>query len=482
MMLEGLDWAPPISPLMKKSIVFVLFCVVGFCLGYAMGVPFFKSALKEAATPSSGDEQPLEERRREFVSLAAERNEPKEVPEKTKARLPAAAAQSNRAKKIENLSLAEVQSRLEQMNGMLATSTTDELEQSLVTRWANLDPIGATEYAADAVAQGGSPRLLQTAAKAWAKYDPASASQWAAGLDSPIARDTALGQIFSTWSETNPSQAAGAIDYLPIGSAQTVATSAVAKNFVRGNLNAALQWAEGLSGPVQRAATREIVNLWSISDPQAAGDWIMQRAAPQLRGEALGQLAGSWVAHDPGAAIGYAQTISNAELRAGFIKSAMNRFASMDPIAAADWLSSDASKPYASSLVGGVSSRWADFDPNSAAGWASSITDTKLRNQALAAVSTSWGKNSPDAAAQWIGSLRDTQAKDVATAAFSVELAKANPAMAAQWASRISDPGKLANSLNQIVRNWKKIDPNAARSFVLSSTTMPADLRQKLLR
>lgn len=456
--------------------------MVGFCLGYAMGVPFFRIALKEAVIPSRGDEPHWEEKRGEFVSLAASRNEPKAAPEKTKDRLPAAAAQSNRAKKIENLSLAEVQSRLDQMNGMLATAATDELELSLVTRWANLDPIGATEYAADAVAQGGSPRLLQTAAKAWAKYDPAGASQWAAGLDSPVARDTALGQIFSTWSETNPSEAASAIGYLPLGSAQTVATSAVAKNFVRGNLNAALQWAQGLSGPAQRAATREIVNLWSVSDPQAAGDWIMQNAAPQLRGEALAQLAGSWVARDPSAAIGYAQAISNADLRDGFIKSAMNRFASMDPVAAAEWLSSDASKPYASSLVGGVSSRWADFDPGSAAGWASSITDTNLRNKALAAVSTSWGKNSPDAAAQWIGSLRDTMSKDVATAAFSVELAKANPAMAAQWASRISDPGKLANSLNQIVRSWKKIDPSAAQAFVLSSPAMPAELRQKLLR
>lgn len=467
---------------MKKSIVFVLFCAVGFCLGYAMGVPFFKSALREATNPSSGNKPYLEEKRSEFVSVATSKNEPMAAPEKTRARLPSAASPSNRAKQIEKLSLAEVQSRLDQMNGMLATSATDELEQSLVNRWANLDPIGAAEYAADAVAQGGSPRLLQTAAMAWAKYDPSSASQWAAGLDSPLARDTAIGQIFNTWSETNPVQAAGAIDQLPLGSAQTVATSAVAKNFVRGNLNAAVQWAEGLSGPVQRAATREIVNLWSISDPQAAGNWIMQRAAPHLRGEALGQLAGSWVSRDPGAAIEYAQTIANADLKEGFIKSAMNRFASMDPIAAADWLSSEASKPYASSLVGGVSSRWADFDPGTAAGWASSITDTNLRNKALAAVSTSWGKNNPDAAAQWIGSLRDIQAKDVATAAFSVELARANPAMAAQWASRISDPGKLANSMNQIVRNWKKIDPNAARSFVLSSPAMPPDLRQKLLR
>jgi hypothetical protein len=192
---------------------------------------------------------------------------------------------------VEKLTLPEVQARLQEMNGMLATAATDELEQNLVARWSKLDPIGASQFAADAVAQGGNPRLLQTAATAWAKTDPIGASQWAATLDSPLARDTALGQIFGTWSSTNPAQAASAIATLPMGSAQTVATSAVARHFAKGNLNATLQWAEGLSGPVQLAATREIVNLWSNSDPEATGAWIMQQGSQQVRSEALRQLA-----------------------------------------------------------------------------------------------------------------------------------------------------------------------------------------------
>jgi hypothetical protein len=146
----------------------------------------------------------------------------------------------NSTAEIASLSLSQVQARLGQMNGMPATAETDELEQNLVARWAKLDPIGAAEFAADAVAQGGNPRLLQTAAKAWAKTDPAGASQWAATLDSPLARDTALGQIFNTWSTT---------------------------------------------------------------DPAATGAWILQQGLPQLRSEALRQLAGNWVSRDPGAAI-----------------------------------------------------------------------------------------------------------------------------------------------------------------------------------
>ena len=482
MCFSDFDLGIPFSAAMKKSIGFILFSATGFCVGYLVGVPFSKSSLSVSENPARGDAQPIAERRGEFVPLDSRDKEPQAAAKTVKTTAPQTASPSSPVRGIEKLTLPEVQARLQEMNGMLANSATDELEQNLVARWSKLDPIGASEFAADAVAQGGNPRLLQTAAGAWAKTDPIAASQWAATLDSPLARDTALGQIFGTWSSSNPAQAASAIAALPMGSAQTVATSAVARNFAKGNLNAALQWAEGLSGPVQLAATREIVNLWSTSDPMATGAWIMQQGSPQLRNEALRQLAGNWVSRDPGAAIDYAQTISDVGLRNGFVQSAMQRFSSMDPVAAANWLSSDAAKPHASSLVGNVSSRWAAFDPGSAAGWASSITDSALRNKALSAVSASWSQTNPAKAAQWVGSLRDVQARDVATAAFSVELAKANPATAAQWASRISDPARLSSSLNRIVSDWKKIDPNAARSFVLSSTVMPVDLKEKLLR
>ena len=214
---------------------------------------------------------------------------------------------------------------------------------------AGLDPIGAAEFAAAAVAEGGNPRLLQTATAAWAKTDPAGAAQWAAALDSPLARDSALGQIFNTWSATNALQAAEAISSLPMGSAQTIATSAVARNFAKANPASAMQWAESLTGPTQLAATREIVNLWSTSDPAGAGAWILRQESDQLRGEALRQLAGNWASRDPDGALAYSQSISDPLLRSGFIQSAMQRFSSMNPLAAANWLSTDAARPHARS-------------------------------------------------------------------------------------------------------------------------------------
>ena len=467
------------SSAMKKYLLFVLFCASGFCVGYLKGFPFSKSPSSVSEAPVRGNTQ----HRGEFVSVASHAGETETTPKTVNTTGQKAAPPSDPAAEILKLTLPEVQARLQKMNGMEATAEAEELEKNLVRRWSELDPIGAAKYAADAVAQGGDDMLLVSAASAWAETDPIAASQWAATLDSPKAREKSLVYIFETWSRTNPAQAASAIATLPMGPAQDQAARYVAENFAKANLNAAVQWAEGLSGAVQVAATEEIVDLWSTSDPEATGAWIMRQGSPQVRKEALGRLARNWAERDPGAAIDYAQKISDVGLRNEFVQWAVYKFSEIDPVAAANWLSSGAAKLDASSFeVRVVSKNYAEIDPGAAAGWASSITDGALRNKALSTVSESWIQTNPAEASKWVGSLQDVQARDVATVAFSKKLARENPASAAQWALSISDPDQRRFSLHSIMIGWKMNDPNAARAFVLSSTAISEDERKRLLR
>jgi hypothetical protein len=61
---------------LKKSLGFVLFCVAGFCAGYAMGLPFFQSALKVDARPATENTAPMDEQGVEFISLPPEKPNP----------------------------------------------------------------------------------------------------------------------------------------------------------------------------------------------------------------------------------------------------------------------------------------------------------------------------------------------------------------------------------------------------------------------
>ena len=180
---------------MKRSLIFILICASGFCAGYLLGVPFFKTQPLPSFTRQP---ETVENLGQKFSTLASSEKKQAAPPPKSQKPAPKPAAPPNLAAEIGSLSLAEVHSRLQAMDGMEATAATDEMDQLLVSRWSKLDPIGASEFAAAAVAEGGNPRLLQTATAAWAKTDPAGAAQWAAALDSPLARDSALGQIFNT--------------------------------------------------------------------------------------------------------------------------------------------------------------------------------------------------------------------------------------------------------------------------------------------
>jgi|Laugresu1bdmlbdd_1035124.scaffolds.fasta_scaffold10321_1 hypothetical protein len=473
---------------MKKPLFFILFCGLAFCAGCFVGNPFSKTG-GPIASGTQGNPENVESLGLKAIPLAPQKDTLETKRHAKVSHQPQPALSSNPANDIANLSLAEVQARLQAMDGVLATAATEEMEELLVNRWSALDPIGASQFAADALAQGGNPELLQTASKAWAKTDPAGAAQWAANLETSLARDTAIGQIFTTWSSTDPVMASGAINALPLGSAQMEATSAVAKNFIKGNPDAALKWAEGLPRQLQKAATEEIVNFWSASDPAATGAWILKQPSLQTRSEALKQLAGNWVARDPGSALEYAQSIADPNLRVHFICEAMDRFSNMDPVAAADWLSSEEARPVIHvvdssglGLTADISRRWAGFDPGAASNWAASIPNSDVRRQAIFEVSTIWAESNPAAAAQWIGSIGEAGTRDSAIAAFSFQIAKADPGNAAQWATRISDSAERSLIIEKIVSDWRQTDPNAARLFVQSSNALPADLKKRLLR
>ena len=150
--------------------------VVGLGLGYGAG-----TALHSPAQ----DEPPAKAAAGEWEDVAHEMELAAKDSEAAAAAEPATAPPKAGNQGIRQLSLAQVQARLEELQNMPFSPETDALEQELVNRWAALDPRGAAEYAAQALLQGDGGRLMRKVANAWAKTDPAAASAWAASLDSP---------------------------------------------------------------------------------------------------------------------------------------------------------------------------------------------------------------------------------------------------------------------------------------------------------
>ena len=391
-----------------------------------------------------------------------------------------AATDAGKARK--RLDLAEVQAALRALDDAPRGADTERRERELVDRWSELDPAGAAAYAAEVFQQGGSEGIFRRAAQAFARHNPATASAWAAALGAPMLRDTALREIYRTWSESDPMAAAASIGLLPIGSAQSIAATLVGSRLAEQNLATALQWVSQLGGSTQAASMRGAVSKWATSDPSAAAAWISRQTSPALRREGMQLLAQDWVGRDPAGALAYGQSIENADLRESFMRSAISRYGRNDPLAAAAWIATPEAAPYAAQAVREIGSQWAGFDPASAASWASSIGDNGMRNRAVSAVAKSWASSSPAQAAAWIQTLMDPSIRNAAAAEFSAGIARTDPATAAQWASAITDEQTRSRAVTDVVRIWKKIDASAAAAFVQSATALPEALRQRLLR
>ena len=285
--------------------------------------PAERIAATVAASPAEEDPSALD------VSLADVRAE------NSHADSPAA---TDAGKARKRLDLAEVQAALRALDDAPRGADTERRERELVDRWSELDPAGAAAYAAEVFQQGGSEGIFRRAAQAFARHNPATASAWAAALGAPMLRDTALREIYRTWSESDPMAAAASIGLLPIGSAQSIAATLVGSRLAEQNLATALQWVSQIGGSTQAASMRGAVSKWATSDPSAAAAWISRQTSPALRREGMQLLAQDWVGRDPAGALAYGQSIENADLRESFMRSAISRYGRNDPLAAAAWI------------------------------------------------------------------------------------------------------------------------------------------------
>jgi len=374
---------------------------------------------------------------------------------------------------FKKLTLDQIKAKLDTLHGAPVTPESDRMEQRLVERWAELDPLSAATYAAQAVDAGAPDKLLQAVMAIWAKSDPVAASAWAVSLSSPDLREKAVRQIYRTWSATDPGTAATSLSRLPKGSSQTIAAEAIGENYAQTNLTQALEWTKTLTGAVRNSALRAVLGKWTQTDPQGAAKWIVQQGY-EIQWSAVQRLASDWVRKDPSTALAYGTSLAGSSLgsklglgpiQRRFMESALNTLISSDPRGAATWLATPSGSTYFNDAAPSVAGRWASFSPPEALAWTMQIQDAKTRNSAIASLASSWTRNDPTGAARWIQTLGNGAARDNALSSYARTLSSYDPLPAAQSASSITDPKIRDNAMQIVMKNWRRYDPVGAANF-----------------
>ena len=282
------------------------------------------------------------------------------------------------------------------------------LEMKLLMRsWANFDPEGALAYASSSLDAKSERRFgISEALAGWAIKDTAAAIEWAnrnhAGRqdgDNPL-----LVGVIKGLAETSLPEANQLMLGLPDGSARWQASTFLAQEYSKGDIQQAMQWAD-------RYPNRD----------------------PRMRETIVGQIGAN--------------------------------LAKRDLQATADWVRGMKQEPATERVMENLMNQWVGESPEDAALWIDGLDDSFHKNYAMRALSNRWSIKDPVATAEWLNQLPTSEHSDGAINEFVSRIRLQDPKGAAGWAATISDPAIRENALRRVVDSWKESDPAGLESW-----------------
>jgi hypothetical protein len=323
----------------------------------------------------------------------------------------------------------------------------------LFSRWGEIDPQGALAHAAT-LGPGGMfvrPTILQS----WASTDPANAAKY--------------------FSE-NPGEFAMMGGFGPGGGNNGAGT--IAAEWAKLDPDAALAWANGLTGENQTSALRSIIGELAGTDPTKAAQ-IAATLTGDEQARAYGDIAAKMASTDFAAAEAFIQGLP-AESRNRALSDALEVLARTDPQAAAAKLANIAEGGDRDRAIEGIAEGWARQDPAAAAAWVSQQT-TEDMDDALRPVIASWAGRDPAAALTWINSQPQGEVRDEAIGTYIWSSGGSDPQATLQLAESISDEGDRNRSIFMATRRWMQSDREAATTYIQQSTAISDEAKQRII-
>jgi hypothetical protein len=255
-------------------------------------------------------------------------------------------------------------------------------------------------------------------------------------------RKLASGLLVSHWIETDPE---GALAFAAQNHDFDYMTSDVFQQFAAGDVQAALERAQGISDPNARyQALRGVLSYMADSDPLGA--------------LALANTFGSFANNEPLSQMIYRQ------------------WASVDPQAAAAAAAAQAPTDGGwRSPVNQVLRNWAGQDPLSALAWIDSQVDPSMQAHDIGQIIRQWSRDDEAAAVSYVNNLTAGPARDSAAAALAFSLGNSDPSTALSWAQSISDPTERDTVLQRVAREIMATNPSSGAA-ILQASGIPQNL------
>ena len=103
-------------------------------------------------------------------------------------------------------------------------------------------------------------------------------------------------------------------------------------------------------------------------------------------------------------------------------------------------------------------------DPHGAAEWLMARATPESSSEHLQHIVARWVEDAPNACGEWLRTRAPGPLTDPAYEQFAIRITREDPGSAWQWAQRLSDPKRRAIVSDQIMQQWRVLDPPAASS------------------
>jgi hypothetical protein len=251
-------------------------------------------------------------------------------------------------------------------------------------------------------------RLRDAVLQGWAAVSPEKAGGWAMALP-PADRRQALMAVFSGAAE-KPGEAVrfgeNLCQQLPAEAAD-YGQLLIAALTEAGAYETAAQFARGGSSDHVSAWLNAAYYQWAMRQPEPALKAFGAITDPAIRSAAFLGLTAGWAEANPAAVASYALHLPAGSDRAEALGQMLSQWATRDPLTASEWMLQNLNP--STDLDGGVSAvaslpSLVSQRPEIAIGWAENIADPHLRVTTLTTVAQLWTQRDPEGARSFIQS------------------------------------------------------------------------------
>ena len=242
--------------------------------------------------------------------------------------------------------------------------------------------------------------LAGTIAKEWVRQDPAAALEWANSLPDDLRRG-ALGGVLESLASTDPMQAAALVKNLDNAEERSDLVGKIAESWGRQTPSAALEWAQSLEGKEQQRAIEEVLDGWAQTSPAEAASYIDQLPDDGKTDRQITQVAREWGRRDPAQAAAWLGAQPEGDGKRESIGEVIWNWTTTDPTAASTWLSQQPDSPSYDAGAGALAKATFESDPAAAITWAASIGNEQQRTEMINGGLQWWNGRDPEGAQTW---------------------------------------------------------------------------------